>query len=193
VIILIGFCCDYCLHVCHVFNEAKEHGIKRGDLRMRYSLSRMGSTVFAGAVTTVGAGFFLYCAQTAFNQNVGFIIAFTIVVSLIHTLFFFSSLCIMFGPHGNFGDICCCCPTGGKSAEISDPQRLPEVGRKVQVKDASGTMVFGRIEGRSTEDQKYRVALDNGETWTGPLLQLSFVAEYHTPVSSPTNGAPVQK
>jgi hypothetical protein len=129
VIILIGFCCDYCLHVCHVFNEAKEHGIKRGDLRMRYALSRMGSTIFAGAVTTVGAGFFLYLAQTAFNQSVGFIIAFTIVVSLIFTLFFFSSLCIMFGPHGDFGDICCCCETRAPKGDKED-NKAAEDGKK---------------------------------------------------------------
>ena len=113
---------------------------------MRYALSRMGSTVFAGAVTTVGAGFFLYCAQTAFNQNVGFVISFTITISLIYTLFFFSSLCILFGPHGNAGDICCCCPTrpgaagkNNKDKSESDANRPPQMSATALDTDVSPT------------------------------------------------------
>ncbi len=53
--------------------------------------------------------------------------------------------------------------------EISDPESLPEVGRTVMTGVGRGI-----IRGRSTEYQTYRVELEKGGNWHGPLKLMTF-------------------
>lgn len=59
-IIVIGLSVDFSLHLAHQYMESEEH-TREG--KTKDALVIMGSTVLAGAVTTLGAGSFMWPAQ----------------------------------------------------------------------------------------------------------------------------------
>lgn len=104
-VIVIGFSIDYTLHIGHMYEEASEKGFEKKEDRIGYSLERMGTTVLAGAITTAGSALFMLMCQMQFFYKMALLISVTILNSLIYSLMFLVSLCILFGPENEFGKI----------------------------------------------------------------------------------------
>ena len=104
-VIVIGFSIDYTLHIGHMYEEASEKGLKKKEERIGYSLERMGTTVLAGAITTAGSALFMLMCQMQFFYKMALLISVTILNSLIYSLLFLVSLCILIGPENEFGKI----------------------------------------------------------------------------------------
>ena len=100
-VILIGFSMDYCLHLAGAYVASKK--ATRED-RTRESLTEMGVSVTAGALTTVFSAVFLFGTVLTFFQKFAFIIIFTIGGSWLWSTIFFSSFCMVFGPEGDYGE-----------------------------------------------------------------------------------------
>ena len=93
--IVLGFAIDYCVHLAHAYltSQEKERGGKA-----RESLARMGNTVLAGAVTTIGSGIAMAMCQANVYHKMGILICLTIVFSCLYALLFFAPLCAIIGP-----------------------------------------------------------------------------------------------
>jgi predicted RND superfamily exporter protein len=100
-VILIGFSMDYCLHLAGAYVASKK---KTREERTQESLTEMGVSVTAGALTTIFSAVFLFGTVLTFFQKFAFIIIFTILGSWLWSTIFFSSYCMLFGPVGTFGE-----------------------------------------------------------------------------------------
>ena len=65
----------------------------------------MGVSIFSGAVTTFGAGVFLFGGQILFFQKFAQIITLTVLFSLTYSLIYFLAFNHSFGPEKKQGDI----------------------------------------------------------------------------------------
>jgi predicted RND superfamily exporter protein len=101
-VIVIGFSVDYTVHLGHVYCESK--AMTRA-ARMTDAATDMGVTVMGGAVTTMGAGLFMYGCQMTFFTKMATLITMTIVFSVLYSLGFFMSLCAVMGPVNGYGDV----------------------------------------------------------------------------------------
>ncbi|UJR06815.1 hypothetical protein I4U23_011102 [Adineta vaga] len=82
----------------------KEHQIER-EIRVRESVSRVGSAVFMAAFTTFVAGFsMVHASLTAYRQMGQFLMT-IMLSSWIFAMFFFLPLCAIIGPVGKCGSI----------------------------------------------------------------------------------------
>ena len=100
IVILIGFSMDYVLHLAGAYVESKRDD--RLD-RIQDALTTMGISITAGAVTTLLSGIPLFFAVITFFTKFGFFIFFTICVSFLWAILFFSSVMSAFGPSGDEG------------------------------------------------------------------------------------------
>ena len=100
-VILIGFSMDYCLHLAGAYVASKK--ATRYE-RTRDSLTEMGVSVTAGALTTIFSAVFLFGTVLTFFQKFAFIIVFTIGASWVWSTCFFASFCMIFGPEGSAGE-----------------------------------------------------------------------------------------
>lgn len=99
---MVGFSVDYCVHLAHSY-EVAPHKDRTG--RVHFAASTMGFTVVAGAVTTFGAGAFMWLAQMTFFVKMGTLIALTIAGSILYSLGFFLAVSALIGPEGDDGSI----------------------------------------------------------------------------------------
>mmetsp|Transcript_51408 Transcript_51408/g.116915 ORF Transcript_51408/g.116915 Transcript_51408/m.116915 type:complete len:102 (-) Transcript_51408:210-515(-) len=82
-----------------------ELGASDRDTRFGYSVAAMSGTVLGGAITTCGAGCFMFlCVQVFFFKMATLIVA-TIVFSVVYALFWFMPLVAHFGPEGKQGHL----------------------------------------------------------------------------------------
>ena len=65
----------------------------------------MGVTVLAGAITTAGSAVFMTLCQMTFFYKMSLLITITILFSLVYSMGYLTSLCILIGPEHNFGII----------------------------------------------------------------------------------------
>ena len=100
-VILIGFSMDYCLHISAAYIES-ESPLREG--RMRDSLSHLGVSVVAGAITTVLSGLFLWGTVMIFFQKFAFLITFTVAMSFLWSVLFLPSLLLVIGPQHESGN-----------------------------------------------------------------------------------------
>jgi len=119
VVVSVGFSCDYVLHVGHMYAEAAQLGIARSDLRVRYAFARMGSTIVAASITTAAAGVALFMAETSFFKGIGFVICFTIFLSVVYTFGFYAAILLepVLGTSGSKGFLPGWLPTEESIAE----------------------------------------------------------------------------
>lgn len=99
-VILIGFSMDYCLHLAGAYIESEAYS--RED-RVRESLTQLGVSVVAGAITTILSGIFLWGTVMIFFQKFAFLITFTVIVSFLWAIVLLPSLLLVIGPQGSFG------------------------------------------------------------------------------------------
>lgn len=128
-IIVIGYSVDYVVHFAHTYCEAARLGKKTREERAAFTIQNMGSTVFAGAITTAGSGIFMFFCYLTFFAKMALLICMTIFYSFLFALCLFMGLCFLIGPEGTFGDICCCLPSSSsrpKGEAVDDkPKDMP--------------------------------------------------------------------
>jgi len=109
-VILVGFSVDYVVHFASSYIEA-EHERAPGSAplsrfsRMQTSLTVMGVSVMAGAVTTFGASVFLFPAVVTIFEVMGTILMSTIAFALLWSTVFFPAVMMAFGPVGSYGNL----------------------------------------------------------------------------------------
>uniref|UniRef100_A0A7S1S6E4 Membrane transport protein MMPL domain-containing protein n=1 Tax=Alexandrium catenella TaxID=2925 RepID=A0A7S1S6E4_ALECA len=113
-IIVIGYSVDYVVHFAHTYCEAASEGHKTREARAIFTIENMGSTVFAGALTTAGSGVFMFFCLLTFFTKMALLICMTIFFSFLFSLCLFMGLCFLIGPENDFGNICCCLGTGNQ-------------------------------------------------------------------------------
>ena len=104
-IIIIGFSVDYTVHIGHMYQHAGEVGIQDRRSRFEFAARKMFLTVLGGAITTVGAGVFMFACQIVFFNKMATLIVGTIVLSFLYATGFFLSILFVAGPEGDTGDI----------------------------------------------------------------------------------------
>jgi len=104
-IIVIGYSVDFCVHLAHMYTEADKYGHKDRDDRCQFAVRNLGTTIFAGALTTSGAGVPMFLCFFYFFFKMALLITVTIMYSLIFSIGFFMSLLWLIGPNGNVGQL----------------------------------------------------------------------------------------
>ncbi|CAF1105077.1 unnamed protein product [Adineta steineri] len=82
----------------------KEHEVER-EIRVRESISRVGSAVFMAAFTTFAAGFSMIHASLTAYREMGQFLMTIMLTSWFFAMFFFLPLCAILGPVGAYGSI----------------------------------------------------------------------------------------
>jgi predicted RND superfamily exporter protein len=124
-VIVIGFAVDFTVHLAHMYVESD--AVTRTD-RMVDSGRKMGVTVVMGALTTLGAGCFLWMCTLTFFTKFAILIISTICFSLTAALLFFMPLVATFGPEGDAFDVGVWLGCGGKTGreEKEPPPRAAQ-------------------------------------------------------------------
>ena len=94
-IMVVGLSVDYCVHLADAYLEA-EYATR--EERTRAMLYVMGVSVLSGAISTLGASFFMLFAYIVFMANFGKYIFFIILQSIIFSLLPFTAALDLFGP-----------------------------------------------------------------------------------------------
>ena len=88
-----------------MYQHAGEQGIYDRVGRVEYAARKMLLTVLGGAITTVGAGVFMFACQITFFNKMATLIVGTIILSFIYSTGFFLSALRVMGPEGHTGDL----------------------------------------------------------------------------------------
>ncbi len=104
-IIIIGFSVDYTVHLGHMFNEAEAHGQHTRTEKFEYTSEKIVGTIVGGAITTAGAGVFMFACQLTFFFKMAALIVCTIVLSYVYSLGFFMALLYLVGPERDQGNV----------------------------------------------------------------------------------------
>merc|ERR1712066_456274 len=88
-----------------MYVEADKYGHKTRDARAAFAIKNMGVTVFAGAITTAGAGMIMFACFSTFFHKMAILMTMTIVYSFLFSLGLFMSLLFLIGPEESFGDL----------------------------------------------------------------------------------------
>ncbi|CAE7196295.1 DISP1 [Symbiodinium natans] len=102
-VIVIGYSVDYVVHLAHMYCEAKHFGHETRDERAKFAIRNMGSTIFAGALTTMLAGATMFMCFFYFFIKMALLICVTIMYSFLYSLIFFMAVLWLAGPEYNFG------------------------------------------------------------------------------------------
>jgi len=100
IVVVIGFSVDYVVHLAQCYSRSS------GETRLqrqRDMLAEIGSSVFSGACTTLGASFFMLFA--VFFMQFGVFMFSTIGFSFFWSMVAFVALVGLVGPEGTFGRI----------------------------------------------------------------------------------------
>ena len=105
-IIIIGFSVDYTVHLGHMYTDAeKQLGYRDRQSKFEHASREIGPTVVGGAITTAGAGCFMFLCQIVFFIKMAALIVSTIVLSYLYSLGFFMSVLLVMGPEHDEGKL----------------------------------------------------------------------------------------
>lgn len=104
-IIIIGFSVDYTVHLGHMFTYGEHVGLHTREDKFEFASRKIVATIIGGAITTLGAGVFMFACQLTFFFKMATLIVCTIVMSFVYALGFFMSLLYLFGPEGRVGNL----------------------------------------------------------------------------------------
>mmetsp|Transcript_51965 Transcript_51965/g.96142 ORF Transcript_51965/g.96142 Transcript_51965/m.96142 type:complete len:1028 (+) Transcript_51965:72-3155(+) len=127
-VIVLGYSVDYVVHLAHIYCEGGSHyGLKTRGERAAFAIRNMGSTVFAGAVTTAGSAAVMFFCFFYFFTKMAILITVTIMYSFLFSLGMLMALLWTVGPEGNLGNLALCCrcclqDTKADSAGKKDPE-----------------------------------------------------------------------
>lgn len=101
-VIVVGFSCDYVVHLATAYSASQSN--KREE-RMQESVSQLGVTVLAGALTTCFSGCFLALCVLTFFVKFAFLVCWTIVCSFFWATLFFPAVMFVMGPQTHHNEI----------------------------------------------------------------------------------------
>jgi len=104
-VMVIGLAVDYTIHLGHMYDHGSTVGLHSREEKFAYAIEKMALTVIAGAITTAGAGIFMFACQSTFFPKMATLISGTVIFSIIYSLLFFMPLLSLVGPEGDFGRI----------------------------------------------------------------------------------------
>lgn len=105
-IMIIGFSVDYTVHLGHMYTDAeKQLGYRDRLSKFRHATREIAPTVVGGAITTAGAGCFLFICQLQFFFKMAALIVSTIILSYLYSLGFFMSMLLLIGPENDQGKV----------------------------------------------------------------------------------------
>jgi len=102
IVIMIGFSMDYCIHIAGSYMESPRAARLE---RLRDSVTHMGISITAGAVTTLFSAIFLFGATMTFFTKFAIMITATVLFAYLWAVLFFTSLLATWGPEGTQGDV----------------------------------------------------------------------------------------
>ncbi|KAJ8308810.1 hypothetical protein KUTeg_013684 [Tegillarca granosa] len=100
--LVVGLSVDYVVHLAEGYHLSKK---KTRLERTRDMLESMGSPILSGAISTLGAAFFLFFCQIQFALQFGVFLFCTIGFSLLFSLGLFSTLMGFIGPENSSGSL----------------------------------------------------------------------------------------
>lgn len=100
--LLVGLSVDYVVHLAEAYHRSP-HRDRLG--RTRDMLEHLGVSVLSGAVTTLGASFFMLFAQIQFFVQFGTCLMATIGFSLFFSLGLYATAMALIGPQGDTGSL----------------------------------------------------------------------------------------
>merc|ERR1712178_351461 len=103
-IIILGYSVDYVVHMGHIYCGAGHQGISDRIGRTEYAVRNMGSTIFAGAITTAGSATIMFLCFNTFFTKMAVLICMTIFFSFLYSFCFLVPMLILAGPQGDFGN-----------------------------------------------------------------------------------------
>lgn len=105
-VIVIGYSVDFVVHLAHMYHEGGIHySLAVRHERCEFAVKQLGTTIFAGAVTTAGAGMVMFVCFFYFFFKMALLITVTIAYSFMFAFLFFLPLMWLIGPNGTFGDL----------------------------------------------------------------------------------------
>ena len=93
--VLVGLAVDYVVHMANAYMESKKSD---RESRVKNALTEMGGTVLGGAVTSLGASFFLLLCNFQYFAKFGVFMFLTIGLSFLFVFFFFVPVLLLIGP-----------------------------------------------------------------------------------------------
>eukprot|EP01029_Cantina_marsupialis_P020735 TRINITY_DN4883_c0_g1_i2.p1 TRINITY_DN4883_c0_g1~~TRINITY_DN4883_c0_g1_i2.p1 ORF type:complete len:785 (-),score=219.97 TRINITY_DN4883_c0_g1_i2:317-2509(-) len=101
-VVVVGFSFDYAVHIANAFIES--HHTTRKE-KMRAALREMGISVFAGAITSAGAGSVMFLCTMMFFTKFAFMMVMNVVSALVWSCAFLPAILMAIGPTANSGNI----------------------------------------------------------------------------------------
>ena len=117
--LVVGVSVDYVVHLVEGYHLSDY--VSRHD-RMQDSLRHVGISILSGAITTLGASLFLFCAKIFFFFQFGVFIFSIILLSVLFSLFLFPALMSILGPQGLTGSFLNLCKRQNRIYEVNGPQ-----------------------------------------------------------------------
>ena len=87
----------------------------------------MGTSVFAGMTTTVGAAVFLFFGQIVLFEKFATIIVSTCAISFLTAMIFFGAVMHVIGPQAGFGNLIVCERCKGFNPENQEDAKVKEM------------------------------------------------------------------
>ncbi|XP_028402921.1 protein dispatched homolog 3-like [Dendronephthya gigantea] len=100
--LIVGLAVDYVVHLAEGYMVLEDQDRVT---RVKYTLGHVGISVFSGACTTLGSSIFMLAAKILFFSQFGIFIFCTIALSILHALFFFTTVLALIGPENETGSL----------------------------------------------------------------------------------------
>ena len=100
--ILVGLAMDFVVHFSHRYSESGR-STRRG--KTLQTVGEMGIPILAGGITTVFSGLILLWCTITFFSKFGIVLLLTMGYALAVAFLFFTSLLLIAGPEGRWGDL----------------------------------------------------------------------------------------
>lgn len=131
-IIIIGFAVDYTVHLGHMYTTGEHVGLTDRRAQFEFASRKIALTIVGGAITTVGAGVFMFACQLIFFQKMAALIVCTILMSYLYSLGFFMAVLYTMGPERDQGKLSAIyasimglfSPTTGNKSEAGGKQEI---------------------------------------------------------------------
>jgi len=116
--IVLGYSVDYVVHLAHMYCEGGKQSYSTRERRVQFAIRNMGTIIFAGAVTTMGASSVLFFCFMVFFFKMGVLMATTIGFSFLFSFGFFMAALAVIGPEDDQGSLVQLFRRGPKEAVV---------------------------------------------------------------------------
>lgn len=106
----------------------------------------MGTSVFAGMTTTVGAAVFLFLGQIVLFEKFATIIVSTCAISFLTSMLFFGAVMHIIGPQAGFGNLIVCERCKGMNPEEQLDAQVEEMEIQLEIRKKMPTNFFEMMQ-----------------------------------------------